>query len=35
MNEVWNEVVRLREEEGQFTVINFDQTYSQCFWPRK
>ena len=32
---LWNEVIRLWEEEGKFAVINYDQSYSQSFWPRK
>ena len=32
---LWNEVFRLREEEGKFVVINYDRIYSQSFRPRK
>ena len=32
---LWNEVVRLREEEGKSAVINYDRIYSRSFRPRK
>ena len=32
---LWDEVVRLREEEGKFAVINYDRIYSRSFRPRK
>ena len=32
---LWNDVVRLQEEEGKFAVINYDRIYSQSFQPRK
>ena len=32
---LWNEVVRLREEDGKFAVINYDRIYSRSFRPRK
>ena len=32
---LWNEVFRLREEEGKFAVINYDRIYSRSFRPRK
>ena len=32
---LWNEVVRLREEEGKFAVMNYDRIYSRSFRPRK
>ena len=32
---LWDEVVRLREEEGKFVVINYDRIYSRSFRPRK
>ena len=32
---LWNEVVRLQEEEVKFAVINYDRIYSRSFWPRK
>ena len=32
---LWNDVVRLQEEEGKFAVINYDRIYSRSFRPRK
>ena len=32
---LWNEVIRLREEEGKFAVINYDRIYPQSLPPRK
>ena len=32
---LWNEVVRIREEEGKFAVINYDRIYSRSFRPKK
>ena len=32
---LWDEVVRLRGEEGKFAVINYDRIYSRSFRPRK
>ena len=32
---LWNEVVRLQEEEGKFAVVNYDRIYSRSFRPRK
>ena len=32
---LWNEVLRLREEEGNFVVVNYDRIYSRSFRPRK
>ena len=32
---LWNEVVRLREEDSKFAVINYDRIYSRSFRPRK